>query len=587
MTLRKKKILFLLVTISFFALRSAEQQTKVPRFIEKFIKKILPTLSRGDLDHFITNLDYQRDYLKAMGNILDLGAELCALQDKNVGFGSDSSNALSLISDFTVGSNFGLYAFPKGSDLGQYGAEGREILTQDTLFMQVPEDDPQAMAVLLTLFNLLKQSKDVYDELKVAVKYICNDAQAGHMSKLIAETILHMHLRYQLLKQIEGLDSLKDLSYPLDRPHWVTLFEWLQQVRNHCVYNAVDQSFMDNGIRKLLQKGQEILKDLSNSQGRNMSALEEYDLLYQSAMEKAQIFSDQHDVSYASYIKPDVLDRKISLLEIKRPEEVSKGETDSSRLSRKQKKAELEALAAELEGMDKKKRPEKKSVPKQAPQLVKKQEVERKEMPTKIPAAKPVPKKETQWAPQAIGPATFAQGWQMVQPGYQIPRHSRRVERRREETRDDELAQRRIYHDFPLEFDGLLVKEGVQSKMPNATYPQQVDTQYTLGGMIKYPDGHVETIVYSITKGADDRVYHRGIARMDAKIFIHSYSKNNAWKTTFPNWSEAEMVEYDKFVHQRPPAETFIERQDNYCMYMKNKETGIEYIIYKRDKKKR
>jgi hypothetical protein len=67
-----------------------------------------------------------------------------------------------------------------------------------------------------------------------------------------------------------------------------------------------------------------------------------------------------------------------------------------------------------------------------------------------------------------------------------------------------------LYHTFSPLADAFIIKYGIVELRPNQTFPDLMDTKYSLDGKVEYEDGEVIYGTFGVTLGAIDKIcYHR------------------------------------------------------------------------------
>jgi len=152
------------------------------------------------------------------------------------------------------------------------------------------------------------------------------------------------------------------------------------------------------------------------------------------------------------------------------------------------------------------------------------------------------------------------------------------------QTNDQEIQnttkQNLLYHSFPLIADKYIFSLGIQTPWQNKTKPTQIDTNYSLGGEIIYPNGTCKTVVFTCCKDIHGTCYHRGFMVKEGNSLFDEYFQNSKWEIDFPPFTGGLTEEKPTQIHL--PDNDVCVIEDNYlCVRIADIKNNVTIVLYK------
>lgn len=141
-------------------------------------------------------------------------------------------------------------------------------------------------------------------------------------------------------------------------------------------------------------------------------------------------------------------------------------------------------------------------------------------------------------------------------------------------------AHSMLYHSFPLITDTYIFSLGIQTPWQNQTNPTQIDTNYSLGGEILYPDGNSKIVLFTCCKDVNNVCYHRGFALKKGNSLFNEYFQHSKWTIDFPPFDGGVCDEKPTQMHV-PENNAFIIKDNDLCVRIADLKNNVTIILYK------
>ncbi len=136
------------------------------------------------------------------------------------------------------------------------------------------------------------------------------------------------------------------------------------------------------------------------------------------------------------------------------------------------------------------------------------------------------------------------------------------------------------YHCFTRLVDGYLFKFGIQTPWENKTRKGNIDTNYSLGGMIERSGQERQNVVFTCCKDNNGVCYHRGFEQNDE--LFNQYFCENQWKVLhrdeFPQLGQPHRA---PFAARGSKDEDKVLAEDDLCVKIRDGHLDMNIVLYK------